>query len=178
MFDISIKMVSQLTPEENFRVDEISHLAYKPPDGSLSEQDDDIEWADPEWTLLGRLEEQIVSLISIFPREVRVNQQGIPVGGVGGVATHPDYQRRGLAGHLMERTITFLRDELKYPFGLLVCSDLRIPYYQKFGWQLLDDPMIFDWCGTKRVFTENTMVLPLGDQSWPRGTVDLCGKPW
>jgi GNAT superfamily N-acetyltransferase len=178
MLTITIKKVSELTAEEDARVDEVARLAYSAPNGGLNEQADDIEWSDSDWLILGWLEGQIVSLVGVLYREVQVNQQIIPVGGVGGVATHPGYQRRGLAGQLMERTELFLRDELKVPFGLLVCSDLRVPYYRKFGWQLIADPMVFEWHGTKRVFHENTMVLPLNDQPWPRGTVDLCGKPW
>jgi predicted acetyltransferase len=183
MFTISIKRVSELTTEENKQVDEVARLAYAAPDGGLDDQghedqSDDIEWSDSDWLVLGLLEGEIVSLVGVLYREILVNQQQIPVGGVGGVATHPAYQRRGLAGQLMEQTTIFLREQLKVPFGLLVCSDLRVPYYRKFGWRLLEDPMVFDWRGTKRVFTDNTMILPLGDQPWPRGTVDLCGKPW
>lgn len=178
MFEISIKPVTKLTAEENSQTDEVDHLAFSAPDGGLPDQNVDIEWSDPNWLILGRLDGRIVSLVCVLYREVQINQQVIPVGGVGGVATHPDFQRRGLAGQLMERTATFLHDELEVPFGLLVCSDLRVHYYQKFGWQLVEDPMVFDWRGIKRVFNENTMILPLGSQSWPRGTVDLRGKPW
>ncbi len=178
MFEIYIKPVSQLTAEENTQADEVDHLAFSSPDGGLSDQNADIEWSDVDWLLLGRLDGQIVCVVCALYREVQVNEQIIPVGGVGGVATHPDFQRRGLAGQMMEQTAGFLRDEMKVPFGLLVCSYLRVHYYQKFGWQLVEDPMVFDWRGTKRVFTENTMVLPLGSKSWPRGTVDVRGKPW
>jgi GNAT superfamily N-acetyltransferase len=178
MFEIVYKPVTQLTAEENTQADEVDHLAFSAPDGGLPDQNADIEWADPGWLILGRLDGRIVSLVCVLYREVDVNRQVIPVGGVGGVATHPDYQRRGLAGQLMERTAIFLREELKVPFGLLVCSDLRVHYYQKFGWQLIQDPMLFEWHGTRRAFSENTMVLPLGSRPWPRGTVDLRGKPW
>jgi GNAT superfamily N-acetyltransferase len=178
MLVITIKRAADLNAEEDARIDEVAHLAFSSPDGGLSAQGQDIEWADSDWLTLGRLDGEIVCLAGVLYREVLVNQQVIPVGAVGGVATHPDYQRRGLAGQLMERLTSFLRDELKVPFGLLVCSDLRVHYYNKFGWRLLEDPMLFDWHGTKRVFTENTMALPLGDQPWPRGIVDVCGKPW
>jgi GNAT superfamily N-acetyltransferase len=100
------------------------------------------------------------------------------VAGIGGVATHPDYQRRGLAGTLMQRAAEYMQDELRVPFGLLVCSDLRVDYYAKLGWQLLKAPVLFDRHGKKDTFEGNVMVLPLAGILWPEGTVDLCGTPW
>ncbi len=178
MFEISIKPAAQLTEEEKVQVDEVSILAYSAPDTVPEEGDQDIEWSDPDWWILGRLEKKIVSLVGIVYREVQVVDRMLPVGGFGGVATHPDYQRQGLASHLMKQSEIFMREELKVPFGLLVCNDCRVPYYSHLGWHLLNQPMVFDWQGKKRVLHENGMVLPFNDQAWPEGPVDLRGKPW
>jgi predicted N-acetyltransferase YhbS len=178
VFEITIKRAAELSPEEETRVTEVDHLAFSAPDSQPSEDEQDIEWSSPDWLVLGWLDGQIVSLLGIVRREIRVGDETLPVAGIGGVATHPEFQRRGLAARLMERAAGFMREELKVPFGLLVCSDLRQPYYARLGWQPVAEPMVFDWRGSKRVFPENTMIFTLGDRSWPIGTVDLCGKPW
>ncbi len=201
MFEIFIKAIDAITPEENAQIDETSSLAYSAPDGGMAEGNppaseaaspsgsapeggqapedgDDIEWSNPSWWVMGRLDGRIVSLVGVLTREIQVGGQAVLVSGIGGVATHPDYQRRGLAGALMQRAAVFMREELHAPFGLLVCSDHRVHYYAKFGWQLLRSPMLFDHREKKDVFEGNVMVLPLADIPWPEGTVDLRGLPW
>ncbi len=179
MFDIFIKRAGTLTADESAQANEADSLAYSAPDGGLAVEDiNHIDWADPFWYVLGRLDGRIVSMVGVLTRKIRVGQQVITVAGVGGVATHPDYQRRGLAGQLMQRAADFMRDELRVPFALLVCSDLRVHYYAKFGWQLIGSQMRFDYQGKKRTFKDNVMVLSLAGESWPEGTVDLCGNPW
>ncbi len=196
MFEIYIKPIDALTPEENAQVDEASSLAYAAPDGGMGgpapdgvpapqakpeaepEDSDDVEWANPFWWVLGRLDGRIVSLVGVLTRQIQAGGQAIMVAGVGGVATHPDFQRRGLAGELMQRAAVLMRDELRVPFGMLVCSDHRVHYYAKFGWQLIKSPVLFERHGKQDVFEGNVMVLPLAGIPWPEGTVDICGKPW
>lgn len=49
-----------------------------------------------------------------------------------GVATHPEYQRRGLAAQVLERAIADVKAEGRKGL-ILTCKDFRIHYYAKFG---------------------------------------------
>lgn len=49
-----------------------------------------------------------------------------------GVATHPDYRRRGYAGMLLEAAVSACRTEGREGL-VLTCKEYRIPYYARFG---------------------------------------------
>lgn len=49
-----------------------------------------------------------------------------------GVATHPEYQRQGLAAQVLERAIADVKAEGRRGL-ILTCKDFRIHYYAKFG---------------------------------------------
>lgn len=172
MFEVALKRAADLSKEEDAQVDSASGLAF------AGESSDDLGWSDCEWFALGVLDGQIVSVVGILYREVLVGEQKVAVGGIGGVATHPDYQQRGYAGQLLERSAQFLREELKVPFGLLVCAPKRIHYYGRFGWQVMNAPMYFIHKEERRLFEGPVMILPLGEAEWPGGDVDLQGGPW
>ena len=102
------------------------------------------------------------------------------LGGIGGVATLPDWRRHGYAGAAMRTAAEFMRNELRVEFGLLICGDQMLPYYCKLGWQLIAGPLMFDQPKGKTTFDASTkiMVLPSRKHDWPPGVIDLCGPPW
>jgi aminoglycoside 2'-N-acetyltransferase I len=180
-FEIIIKPSSQLTSTEQTRAAEVDHFAYHPQnmDGpAMPPGSETIVWARSEHHLLGVLDGSIVSIVCLFTREVRVGSQILAIAGVGNVATHPEFQRRGYAALLLRQAETCIREQLQVPFALLVCSPELEPYYKKFGWETIADPMIFDTANGKQTWGEKTMVLSLCGSPWPSGLVDLCGLPW
>lgn len=172
MVEVLVKAAGELTPEESAQMDETSRLAY------AGQQVEDLGWSDSEWFVLGKLDGQVVSMVGVLKRKVMIGEQPVIISGVGSVATHPDFQRRGCAGLLMEQAAVFMRDTLRVPFGLLVCADEKLHYYDKFGWRPLIAPMYFDFQGGKRLFEGPVMILLLTEQPWPQGDVDLQGGPW
>ena len=75
----------------------------------------------------------IVSALTIVPTRLRVGGVPVPCGGVAGVATRPEWQRRGYAGSLLSQTVTDLWDDLGYPLSLL--HPVSAPFYRQFGWE-------------------------------------------
>src|SRR5512136_522338 len=65
------------------------------------DNDESIRWEEPEWMALGFLEDKLVSQICLHKRAITVGEQKVWVGGVGGVATHPDWLRRGFASQVL-----------------------------------------------------------------------------
>ncbi len=153
MLEIKVKHAAELTPVENAQIEQVRDLAYAGQSGG------GLDWASSEWFILGYLEDAVVSLVGVLEREIKVGEKTIRVGGVGGVATQPAYQKRGYAGQLLKQTEQLLKDELNVPFGLLVCDPELLQYYGKFGWQAMQAPVFFDFQGEKRRMHEHTMIL-------------------
>jgi predicted acetyltransferase len=169
--------ITQISPELDREIDALDHLAF-----SADENDDPefnaIEWSAQEWMALGRLDGQLVSQLCLLKREILVGGEKVTVAGIGGVATHPQWQRQGLASQIMRATETFLRDEICVPFGLLVCAEQTQPVYARCGWQTVANALFFVQNDQRLPLYTCVMVLPLSGQPWPSGEIDLCGLPW
>ena len=172
MFEVMVKAAAELSPVESAQVEEVGGLAFS------GDSMEDLGWSRAEWFVLGKLDGRVVSQAGILKRGILTGGQPVMVGGVGGVATHPDFQRQGYAGEVMKAAGIFMREKLGAAFGLLVCSEKRVPYYAKFGWQPMTAPMYFAFRGGKRRFHDPVMILPLLQNEWPQGDVDLQGGPW
>jgi aminoglycoside 2'-N-acetyltransferase I len=168
---IEIKANNQLCAFEKSMLDRLSSEAF-PPDG------DDIKWAEGSWNVLVWENDEIVSNVGVLERLVRVGSQPVRLGGIGGVATKVERRRRGLAGAALKLAQAFMRDELAVDFGLLVCENYMIPYYGKFGWQLVKVKTWIDQPQGKVAFPDPVMILPVCKSEWPDGEIDLCGMPW
>ena len=97
---------------------------------------------------------KIVAHIGLFPREVMVGNNVLRVGGIGGVATDPEYRARGLMRSLIEFCITKMQRE-DYAFSVLGGARQR---YANFGWEFGGAELIFyltsrslEWKGVKPV---------------------------
>lgn len=170
-FQVIICHSEHLNENENREIEEVGHLAFTGPG-------DEIDWSSPEWYVLGKMKGRVVSVVGILKRRIQVGEIPLDIGGISGVATHPDHQKQGFGSVLLRRAAEFIHQDLHIDFGLLVCAPDTVTFYSKLGWQIVEDEMIFEFQGTKHTFTGKTMVLPLGERPWPKGTIDLCGPPW
>ena len=168
---ITICPSKDFNEDEQREIDEVDRLAF-------SGSEDGIDWSSPEWWAVGRLAGRIVSITGILKRRVQVGERTLVVGGISGVATHPDHQRRGFASALLRQAAEFMHADLKVAFGFLVCGEHTVPFYGKLGWEVVEAEMVFEFRGAKRLFQGTMMVLPLGEKLWPAGKIDLCGLPW
>ena len=75
---------------------------------------------------------RIVSTLRVWEREMRIGSIAVPMGGIGGVGTHPDHQGAGYATALMKDTITYMR-KVGYDVGVLF-SAIPCAFYRKLGW--------------------------------------------
>jgi ribosomal protein S18 acetylase RimI-like enzyme len=135
-------------------------------------------YSDSDWFVMGFLAGRLVSRVGILKRVVSVGDEMLVVGGISGVATLPEYRRRGYAGLLMRSAQKFMRDELPTDFGLLICNERLRPFYERLGWRAVPGPTTYAQPGGSETCRGLTMVLEFGRASWPAGPVDLCGYPW
>ena len=94
--------------------------------------------------------------------------------------TPPDQRGHGLASYTLRQVAAFMPHEMGVAFGLLVTGLDLIPFYSRLGWQRVTAPLrFFQPDGQdKSDRIEVVMVLPLTDQPWPEGPIDLGGLPW
>ena len=169
-----IRPVHELTPQEKQAASEIDRIAFA---GTLDDARIKV-WATSEWLTLGFLEDQLVSVVGILVREVLLAGQPIRMGGIGGVATLPEWRRRGFSGALLDRSAEFLRDPLKVDFSFLVCAPEKVPFYARHGWQEIHNQVVCDQPEGKVDLDGVAMVLPSLQKRWTEGVLDLCGLPW
>jgi len=176
---ITIQDADCLSKELKDEIDIVDHLAFCV-DGQ--ENDDGIEWSmSSTWFVLGRLGDKLVSQIGIVDRTILAGGQSLVIGGVGGVATHPDFQRRGFAAMLLQAAAEQMRRRGSgdpYDFAMLFCDPKLIPYYAKSGFRQVNNPIYILQSGRRVLFEDHQMVLPLSGKPWPEGDVELNGPPW
>lgn len=124
-----------------------------------------------------------VAHLDFEQRSIGVGAAEIVVAGVGEVATHPDYQGRGLGRRLMEELQTVLREQCPVGFGLLFCREAVAPFYTSVGWIRIEQPVRKQDVESGAEVEHNgpAMILPARRSyaEWPHeGTVDLRGLPW
>lgn len=171
--EIAVKRASELTETEQAQLDAMGRVCFEG-DPYASE----FEWSQSEWSIVGRLDGQVVSHVGLIQRGIMVGGISQRVGGVGGVMTLPGYRRRGLAAALMGQAESTLRDDFKVEFGVLVCSPEMVAYYRRCGWEYVGDGLDCQSFGKDAHIPGPVMILRLSSRAWPGGTIDLCGTPW
>jgi predicted N-acetyltransferase YhbS len=177
---ITVKAENDFSDIERQQMDALCDQAF-----AAAEMDDehaegtDYVWVmSNDWHILVEEDGKFVSHVGIVERTCTVAGQPLKLGGIGGVATMPGYQKRGLASAAMRFAEVFMCKTLKLDFGLLVCARHREPLYRSLGWREVPGPLVFDQPQGKVTFKDVTMIIPCNKQDWPTGVIDLCGLPW
>ncbi len=91
---------------------------------------------DPTWrpshTPVVVVENRIVSTLRIWDRQVHLGVSPVRMGGIGGVTTHPEYRKRGIATRLMAHAAEYMRDD-GFDLGLLF-TEIPARFYRRLGW--------------------------------------------
>jgi GNAT superfamily N-acetyltransferase len=180
MTDLNFRFIphAELTPELRDGIDALDHIAFAGDGVDDDPELSSIQWTTPNWMALGFLNEELVTQLCLPKREIKVGAEMVWAAGVGGMATHPKYQHKRYGSALLAATESFVRDQLRVPFGLLICADETRPFYELARWQFAADVLYFWQEGQRRKLKTCVMVLPLEGRAWPAGEIDLCGAPW
>jgi len=79
-----------------------------------------------------RVNGRIISSVSIYPTHVRWDDAVLKVGGIGGVATDPDFRRHGYAGQVLEDCLEVMERE---DYDLSILWTGIADYYRRWGWE-------------------------------------------
>ncbi len=137
-----------------------------------------IKWASPDWAVMVWEDEEMVSNVHIIRREIKVGETTVLAGGIGNVATKVEWRKRGYAREALDVATRFIREELKADFGVMIALDSVIPIYERRGWKVVAKSMRVDQLDGKTELKYPVMVLPVRQNEWPEGEIDLCGLPW
>jgi len=80
----------------------------------------------------------VVGYMRIFDRRMWLRGARLRAAGIGSVATHPDYRRRGLATALLRDTLALLRRD-GYHLSFLG-TEIAAPFYERLGWRIVRQP--------------------------------------
>jgi aminoglycoside 2'-N-acetyltransferase I len=138
-----------------------------------------IVFAHPELRVLIQSEtEGTVAHVGIYRRAIKWNGRTVPAGGIGGVSTRPDLQRRGYASLALNAAVETLRHEGSAAFALLFCEPHNAPFYMGRGWKRFDGEIYIDQpAGRVRFEAMDPYVYSL-KHAPTQGVLDLCGPPW
>lgn len=79
----------------------------------------------------------LASCVCVLPRNMLLDGKVIPLAGIGGVATHPDYRGKGYANKLMTDAVEYMKKE---GYGLSVLYPFKEEYYRQFGYSTVRLP--------------------------------------
>jgi GNAT superfamily N-acetyltransferase len=139
-----------------------------------------VKWANPDLRVLIETDDgAIVCHVGIYFRTVTWNGQKVHIGGIGGVATHPDHRRRGYASIALDAAAQTMRDHDAAQFALLFCEPHNFEFYQTRGWQPFTGAVYAEQPEGRILFEVMApYVLDLKRRAPTLGTLDLCGLPW
>lgn len=171
--NLEIRSTSTETPAERVFVDNWIKTIF-------SAAPDTIEWVPrADWRVLLYDNTVLVSNVEIIERNALAGNSHVKLGGIGGVATLPEFRNRGCARIVMKHAVNFIFEQLQVDFGLLLTGNDIVPFYEKLGWSICKNPLYFDQSTGKVLFDDGvTMYIPNKNRTLPEGTIDLCGLPW
>lgn len=128
-------------------------------------------WRSADYYVLLNRDGQLAGRLGVLDSKVSIANQIIRVGGIGGVATKPEFRHRGVARAMLARAAEFIKNDLEVEFGFLLWRHEVSPVYAKMGWITAAGPTKFTRAGVAATYPNDTMILPLGGRVWPPGTV-------
>jgi aminoglycoside 2'-N-acetyltransferase I len=120
----------------------------------------------------------VVCHVGIYRREVTWNGRRMRAGGIGGVATLPDSQRRGYASIALNAALQTLKDEGTTDFALLFCEPHTAAFYAGRDWKPFAGEIYADQPDGRVRFEAMAPYVYKLKRAPLQGVIDLCGLPW
>lgn len=83
-------------------------------------------------------EKTLVSKLHIIPYEIFFDDQKWKMGGIAGVATYPEFRRKGHVKELLRHALQVMN---KDGYTVSVLHPFSVPFYRKYGWELLSNQL-------------------------------------
>ncbi len=135
------------------------------------------EWAKPDWTIVYYEDQQIATFYNIVEREIIMDNVKVKIAGINNVITPKAFRGKGYATKVLRETESLLFNDLQSAFGVLLCADALLPFYERLGWYQIDCPVYFNQSTGEQLWMANTMLLAPGKNVFPK-VINLNGLPW
>lgn len=139
----------------------------------------DITWSKPNFTITYTEENELISFYNIVKRNVLFDGESGTVAGINNVITLPEFRGKGYSSKLLNSTKKYLFEELAVDYGLLLCANELISFYEKLGWYKVDSTVFYTQ-PVKRTeqWNAETMLLSNGAAEYHPDEINLNGLPW
>ena len=115
-------------------------------------------WASFDWYISVHAGERIVSMAGVAVRSGTIGDEPVRLGLLGAVFTLPEHRTHGFATDAVRRATQLMTDELGCEFGVLLCMDHLVPFYERLGWKHVENQMRFERFGRAGFAQSNVMV--------------------
>jgi GNAT superfamily N-acetyltransferase len=137
-----------------------------------------VEFAHADLRVIVEADEQPVCHVGLYRRTGIWRERPIRIGGIGGVLTHPDFQRQGLASVAIDAALHTLRDERSNDFALLFCDADMAAFYTSRNWKPYMGEVFAEQKGERIRFDALQPLVYYLKRAPHEGELDLCGLPW
>jgi len=167
---VSIQVESRLTDEQEAAILSLGDIWESEHLG--------LTWRPKDHHIVRYVDGEFAAKASILEHPVVINDKNVLVAGVGGVLTMPAFQGQGHASAVLNYLTDYLSNHLQPPFGMLFCRPALVPFYGRFGWQLIADTVYVEQPKGVIASPLPVMYASHSNQPWPTGTVQLNSQPW
>jgi len=105
---------------------------------SGARRDDFHYWIEHSTTLGAYDGDKVVGQLLILPLNMTVHGENYDMGGIGFVATYPEYRQRGIIKKLMTASLKEMR---QHGQTISVLAPFSVSFYRYFGWELFVDKL-------------------------------------
>lgn len=167
-----------IRPDEMYKIDLINSVAFESPWETPKPDGKEGEPGPMRWWISGEGDD-FYGCIGVLPAQVRFDGHIVGMSGVGGVATLPQYRRRGAIRACMNAALSDMRARgdvfsVLYPFSRA--------YYRQFGYG--DGASVLAWTIPFTALSlpdaggSVELLLPGSDLAPVREVYDACAKNW
>lgn len=98
-------------------------------------------WVEKSDSLGSFINEKLVGQLMILPLNMTIGDINMSMGGIGFVATYPEYRNRGIVKKLMIEALQTMR---KNKQAISILAPFSVPFYRHFGWEIFNDVLEFE----------------------------------
>lgn len=132
--EIDIKLVSQDDEDQVHRLRD-----YCFPNKYTGARRDDFQYWVRHSTVIGAYDKKdLVGKLLILPLNITVHGVNYEMGGMGFVATYPEYRNQGIMKRLIVRSLAEMRNKNQ---SISVLAPYSVSFYRHFGWELFFDKL-------------------------------------
>jgi GNAT superfamily N-acetyltransferase len=184
--EVRARRTAELSEEDHQELRELSWRVHGPPEARRSSAVGRLTWAgieDTVWSITARQGGLLVSSLFVGERVILLDGVERRAGTIRGVVTDPAHRRRGFGRAVMLLGQQYIWQAIGADLGILLSSEMAVPFYQSLGWRTFDGKVICEQPqGTIHytdVISEGAPMLLLRDgDAMPTKEIDLRGFPF